>query len=107
MFNCGEKFNFKNVAVDVEIVGVFPASQTKDGITEYVALFNGEKMKVKESFFEMLKKAEVKEEKQEFVNADLKAPSNRVIVRVNEEETKEEVKEIKPKKERKKNARRK
>ena len=60
MFNCGEKFNFKNVEVDVEIVGVYPASQTKDGITEYVALFNGEKMRVKESFFEMLKKAEVK-----------------------------------------------
>lgn len=88
MFNCGEKFNFKNVAVDVEIVGVFPASQTKDGITEYVALFNGEKMKVKESFFEMLKKAVVEPKV----------------------ETKEEVKEVveeKPKKERKKNARRK
>ena len=78
MFNCGEKFSFKNVAVDIEIVGVFPASQTKDRITEYVALFNGEKMRVKESFFEMLKKAEVKEE--------IKT---------------EEVKEIKPKKERK------
>lgn len=62
MFNCGEKFSFKNVVVDIEIIGVFPASQTKDRITEYVALFNGEKMKVKESFFEMLKKAEVKEE---------------------------------------------
>ena len=85
MFNCGEKFNFKNVAVDVEIVGVFPASQTKDGITEYVALFNGEKMKVKESFFEMLKKAVVEPK----------------------EEIKEEVVEEKPKKERKKNGRRK
>ena len=94
MFNCGEKFSFKNVAVDIEIVGVFPASQTKDRITEYVALFNGEKMRVKESFFEMLKKAEVKEE--EFVDADLKAPSHRVIIRLNEEE-----KKIKPKKERK------
>lgn len=62
MFNCGEKISLKNVVVDIEIVGVFPASQTKDGITEYVALFNGEKMKVKESFFEMLKKAQVKEE---------------------------------------------
>ena len=48
MFNCGEKFNFKNVEVDVEIVGVYPASQTKDGITEYVALFNGEKMSAKD-----------------------------------------------------------
>ena len=39
MFNCGEKFSFKNVVVDIEIIGVFPASQTKDRITEYVALF--------------------------------------------------------------------
>ena len=102
MFNCGEKFSFKNLTVDVEIIGVFPASQTKDRITEYVALLNGEKMKVKETFFEMLKKAEVKEEKQEFVDADLKVQSKPVIVRINEEE----VKEIKPKKERK-NGRRK
>lgn len=84
MFNCGEKFTLKNLTVDVEIIGVFPASQTKDRITEYVATLNGEKMKVKESFFEMLKKAEVKEEIKEEV-----------------------VEEIKPKKERKKNGRRK
>ena len=84
MFNCGEKFTLKNLTVDVEIIGVFPASQTKDRITEYVATLNGEKMKVQESFFEMLKNAEVKPE------------------------TKEEVvEEIKPKKERKKNGRRK
>lgn len=62
MFNCGEKFSLKNITVDVEIIGVFPAGQTKDRITEYVALLNGEKMKVKETFFEMLKKAQ-KEEK--------------------------------------------
>ena len=84
MFNCGEKFTLKNLTVDVEIIGVFPASQTKDRITEYVATLNGEKMKVKESFFEMLKNAEVKEEAKEEV-----------------------VEEIKPKKERKKNGRRK
>lgn len=84
MFNCGEKFTLKNLTVDVEIIGVFPASQTKDRITEYVATLNGEKMKVKESFFEMLKKAEVKPEIKEEV-----------------------VEEIKPKKERKKNGRRK
>ena len=85
MFNCGEKFTLKNLTVDVEIIGVFPASQTKDRITEYVATLNGEKMKVKESFFEMLKNAEVKPE-------------------IKEEEV---VEEIKPKKERKKNGRRK
>ena len=62
MFNCGEKFSLKNLVLDVEIIGVFPASQTKDRITEYVCLVNGEKTKVKETFFEMLKKAEVKEE---------------------------------------------
>lgn len=84
MFNCGEKFTLKNLTVDVEIIGVFPASQTKDRVTEYVATLNGEKMKVKESFFEMLKKAEVKPEIKEEV-----------------------VEEIKPKKERKKNGRRK
>lgn len=84
MFNCGEKFTLKNLTVDVEIIGVFPASQTKDRITEYVATLNGEKMKVKESFFEMLKNAEVKPEIKEEV-----------------------VEEIKPKKERKKNGRRK
>ena len=65
MFNCGEKFSLKNLVLDVEIIGVFPASQTKDGITEYVCLVNGEKTKVKETFFEMLKKAEVKEEVKE------------------------------------------
>lgn len=62
MFKCGEKFSLKNLSVDVEIIGVFPASQTKDRVTEYVALLNGEKMKVKETFFQMLKKAETKEE---------------------------------------------
>ena len=62
MFKSGEKFTLKGITVDVEIIGVFPASQTKDRITEYVATLNGEKMKVKESFFEMLKNAEVKEE---------------------------------------------
>lgn len=106
MFNCGEKFTLKNLTVDVEIIGVFPASQTKDRITEYVATLNGEKMKVKESFFEMLKNAEVKEE---FVNADTTLPEGhgRTVVRLLKEETKKEVKEIKPKKERKKNGRRK
>lgn len=90
MFNCGEKFSLKNLVLDVEIIGVFPASQTKDRITEYVCLVNGEKTKVKETFFEMLKKAEVKEEK---VDADLKVKTEPVIVKVQEEE--------KPKKERK------
>lgn len=90
MFNCGEKFSLKNLVLDVEIIGVFPASQTKDRITEYVCLVNGEKTKVKETFFEMLKKAEVKEEK---VDADLKVKAEPIIVKVQEEE--------KPKKERK------
>lgn len=90
MFNCGEKFSLKNLVLDVEIIGVFPASQTKDRITEYVCLVNGEKTKVKETFFEMLKKAEVKEET---VDADLKAKTEPIIVKVQEEE--------KPKKERK------
>ena len=90
MFNCGEKFSLKNLVLDVEIIGVFPASQTKDRITEYVCLVNGEKTKVKETFFEMLKKAEVKEEK---VDANLKVKTEPIIVKVQEEE--------KPKKERK------
>ena len=90
MFNCGEKFSLKNLVLDVEIIGVFPASQTKDRITEYVCLVNGEKSKVKETFFEMLKKAEVKEEK---VDADLKVKTEPIIVKVQEE--------TKPKKERK------
>lgn len=90
MFNCGEKFSLKNLVLDVEIIGVFPASQTKDRITEYVCLVNGEKTKVKETFFEMLKKAEVKEEK---VDADLKVKTEPIIVKVQEE--------TKPKKERK------
>ena len=90
MFNCGEKFSLKNLVLDVEIIGVFPASQTKDRITEYVCLVNGEKTKVKETFFEMLKKAEVKEEK---TDADLKVKTEPIIVKVQEEE--------KPKKERK------
>lgn len=90
MFNCGEKFSLKNLVLDVEIIGVFPASQTKDRITEYVCLVNGEKTKVKETFFEMLKKAEVKEEK---VDANLKVKTEPIIVKVQEE--------TKPKKERK------
>lgn len=90
MFNCGEKFSLKNLVLDVEIIGVFPASQTKDRITEYVCLVNGEKTKVKETFFEMLKKAEVKEEK---ADADLKVKTEPIIVKVQEE--------TKPKKERK------
>ena len=90
MCNCGEKFSLKNLVLDVEIIGVFPASHTKDRITEYVCLVNGEKTKVKETFFEMLKKAEVKEEK---VDADLKVKTEPIIVKVQEEE--------KPKKERK------
>ena len=73
MFNCGEKFSLKNLVLDVEIIGVFPASQTKDKITEYVCLVNGEKTKVKETFFEMLKKAEVKEEVKE-VKAEEEKP---------------------------------
>lgn len=91
MFNCGEKFSLKNLVLDVEIIGVFPASQTKDRITEYVCLVNGEKTKVKETFFEMLKKAEVKEETK-FVDADAKVEKKIVI---------EKVVDPKPKKERK------
>lgn len=90
MFNCGEKFSLKNLVLDVEIIGVFPASQTKDRITEYVCLVNGEKTRVKENFFSMLKRAEVKEEK---VDADLKVKTEPIIVKVQEE--------TKPKKERK------
>ncbi len=90
MFNCGEKFSLKNVVLDVEIIGVFPASQTKDRITEYVCLVNGEKTRVKENFFSMLKRAEVKEEK---ADADLKVKTEPIIVKVQEE--------TKPKKERK------
>ena len=62
MFSCGEKFTLSNITIDIEIVGVFPASQSKDGQTEYVATLNGEKMRVKESFLETLKKSEIKEE---------------------------------------------
>ena len=78
------------MVLDVEIIGVFPASQTKDRITEYVCLVNGEKTRVKENFFSMLKRAEVKEEK---VDADLKVKTEPIIVKVQEE--------TKPKKERK------
>ena len=76
MFNCGEKFSLKNLVLDVEIIGVFPASQTKDRITEYVCLVNGEKTKVKETFFEMLKKAEVKEEVKEIKTEEKKERKN-------------------------------
>ena len=74
MFKCGEKFSLKNLVLDVEIIGVFPASQTKDRITEYVCLVNGEKSKVKETFFEMLKKAEVKEEVKKEIKAEEDKP---------------------------------
>lgn len=98
MFKCGEKFTIKNCSIDVEIIGYFPKSQSKDGKDYYVATLNGEKMKIASSFIEMLKKAEVKEEKKESTEVKVQeiAP---------ETETEKAVEE-KPKKERK-NGRRK
>lgn len=92
MFKCGEKFSITNCNIDVEIVGFFPKSQSRDGKDYYVATLNGEKMKIASSFLEMLQKAQVKEETK-FVDADLKVKTEPIIVKVQEEE--------KPKKERK------
>lgn len=97
MFKCGEKFTISNCSIDVEITGFFPKSQSKDGKDYYVATLNGEKMKIASSFLEMLQKAQIKEETK-FVDADLKVKTEPVIVRITEE---------KPKKERRKNGRRK
>lgn len=88
MFKCGEKFSITNCNIDVEIIGFFPKSQSRDGKDYYVATLNGEKMKIASSFLEMLQKAQVKEE-------------------VKTEEIKEEVTEEKPKKERKNGRKRK
>lgn len=90
MFKCGEKFTIENCSIDVEIVGYFPKSQSKDGKDYYVATLNGEKMKIASSFLEMLQNAQKKDEEQKAVK---------------EEEVKEET-ETKPKKE-KQNGRRK
>lgn len=70
MFKCGEKFTLENLVVDVEIIGFFPKSQTPDRQDYYVALLNGEQMKVKSSFIEMLQKAEKKEETKEEIKAE-------------------------------------
>lgn len=115
MFKCGEKFTIENCTIDVEITGYFPKSQNKDGKDYYVATLNGEKMKISSSFLEMLQKSQKKQEEktvkaeevkeeEKFVDADLKVQSKPVIVRVKEEEEEEE---NKPKKEVKKNGRRK
>lgn len=96
MFKCGEKFTIKNCSIDVEIIGYFPKSQSKDGKDYYVATLNGEKMKIASSFIEMLKKAEKKEE-------EIKEVETKVQEVVPETEKKVEEK---PKKERK-NGRRK
>lgn len=96
MFKCGEKFTIKNCSIDVEIIGYFPKSQSKDGKDYYVATLNGEKMKIASSFIEMLKKAEKKEEEIKEVDTEVQE----VVP-----ETEKKVEE-KPKKERK-NGRRK
>lgn len=98
MFKCGEKFTIKNCSIDVEIIGYFPKSQSKDGKDYYVATLNGEKMKIASSFIEMLKKAEKKEE-------EIKEVETKVQEIAPETETEKAVEE-KPKKERK-NGRRK
>lgn len=98
MFKCGEKFTIKNCSIDVEIIGYFPKSQSKDGKDYYVATLNGEKMKIASSFIEMLKKAEKKEE-------EIKEVETKVQEVAPETETEKAVEE-KPKKERK-NGRRK
>lgn len=98
MFKCGEKFTIKNCSIDVEIIGYFPKSQSKDGKDYYVVTLNGEKMKIASSFIEMLKKAEKKEE-------EIKEVETKVQEIAPETETEKAVEE-KPKKERK-NGRRK
>ena len=98
MFKCGEKFTIENCSIDVEIVGYFPKSQSKDGKDYYVATLNGEKMKIASSFLEMLQKAQKKDEEQKVVKEE-------AVKQETEEEVKEET-ETKPKKERK-NGRRK
>ena len=62
MFKCGEKFSITNCSIDVEIIGYYPKSQSKDGKDYYVATLNGEKMKIAASFIEMLQNAQEKEE---------------------------------------------
>ena len=99
MFKCGEKFTITNCTIDVEITGYFPKSQNKDGKDYYVATLNGEKMKIASSFLEMLQKSQKKQEektvKAEEVKEEEIAPET------------EEKAETKPKKESKKNGRRK
>jgi hypothetical protein len=59
MFKCGEKFSITNCSIDVEIIGYYPKSQSKDGKDYYVATLNGEKMKIAASFIEMLQNAQI------------------------------------------------
>lgn len=101
MFKCGEKFTIKNCSIDVEIIGYFPKSQSKDGKDYYVATLNGEKMKIASSFLEMLQKAQKKEEEKK----EIKNEENIELVEKKEEVEGKAVEE-KPKKERK-NGRRK
>lgn len=96
MFKCGDKLSITNCNIDIEITGFFPKSQSKDGKDYYVATLNGEKMKIASSFLEMLQKAQKKDEvKAEEVKEEEIAPET------------EEKAETKPKKESKKNGRRK
>lgn len=83
----GDKFSFTTV-VDIEILGYFPKGESRDGKARYSATLNGNKMLIEEDFLDALKQAEVKEEKQEFVDANLVAPSNIEIVRIEEDKPK-------------------
>lgn len=90
-YSRGDKFSFKT-NIDIEILGYFPKGESRDGKAKYSATLNGIKMLIDEDFIENLKANEVKEETK-FVDADLKAKTEPIIVRVQEED--------KPKKERK------
>lgn len=60
----GDKFSVK-ANLDVEVLGFFPAGETKDGKAKYVATINGYKITTDADFLEMLKN--IKEEKIEEV----------------------------------------
>lgn len=54
MYNCGDKFTFKNMTVDIEVNGFTPMAQGNTGENMYNVLVNGLPMKIAQSFLDQL-----------------------------------------------------
>jgi len=60
--NYGDKISIK-AELNIEILGIFPAGEQRDGKAKYLATLNGYKMTIDQDFVEGLKAFEIKEVK--------------------------------------------